>query len=135
MRRLLKLVLVALLITAAAGTVQAQQKMKLPFGSPPDVPYAKQLWTAMEAQRLVDPNSISTTIYKGGTAPHTETLITLQGNVTINGNTGLAIVKKNFGKGKDAATEAQVFADPQKHLKILTVMYRREKGFDTANKD
>ncbi len=139
MRNLLKLTLVAVLVAAASGSAFAQgsqkKMMKPPFGSPADVAYAKKLWDQLATARMVGPNSIATTTYEGGTKPHTETLVTLQGKVTVNGNTGLAIVKKNFGKGPKAATEEQVFKEPGKHLRVLTVMYQREKGFDAANQD
>lgn len=134
MKNLSKFTIAALLIAIMAAPASAQ-KMKPPFGSPADAAFAKKLWAELAANRMVGPNSIAATTYEGGTKPHTDTLVTLQGKITVNGSSGLAIVKKNFGKGKEAATQEQVFKDPGKHLRVLTVMYQREKGFDADNQD
>lgn len=120
----------ALLLTASAGVAQ-----QAPFGGGDDVAFARSLWTAMADARMVGANSLAATTYQGGTGLHTETLISLQGRVTVNGNDGFAIVKKNFVAGDQAATEEQVFADPDKYLRVLTVMYQRERGFDSDNQD
>ncbi len=106
-----------------------------PFGAPDEVGYANQLWQQMAAARLVGPNAIQTTTYEGGTGLHTTTLVTVQGNITVNGNTGLAIVKKNF-LGPDentAATQDDVFAGTVGGP--VTVMYQREAGYDPDNQD
>ncbi len=131
---LMKLALAAIVLTATAHVSFAQQ-MPPPFGKPDDVADAAKLWQALEKARMVGPNSLAATTYEGGTAPHTKTLITLQGKVTVDGHNGLAIVKKNFADGENAATEEQVFADPGKYLLVLTIMYQRERGYDAENQD
>ena len=104
----------------------------MPFGQPEDVEYAAKLWRAMEGANYVGPTPIIATTYEGGTAPHTETLITLQGKMTIDGVEGYIIMKKNFGEG---ATEAEIFKNPNQFLRMITVMFQRERGYDSANQD
>ena len=101
---------------------------------PDDVAYANQLWQQMAAARLVGPDAILTTTYKGGTGLHTETLITVQGNVQVEGHTGLAIVKKNFRTPDGvAAADEDVYAG--KAGGPVTVMYQRDAGYDPDNQD
>ncbi len=132
MRSIRSIAVAAALVLAATGSSFAQQA---PFGGDDDVAFARSLWAAMADARMVGPDSIAATTYQGGTGLHTETLITLQGNVRVNGNAGFAMVKKNFIAGDQAATEEQVFEDPNKYLRVLTVMYQRERGYDPDNQD
>lgn len=121
---------------ALLGATTAIAQDQPPFGTPEEVDYANALWQQLAADRLVGPDAIAATTYIGGTGLHTETLISLQSQVTVRGNTGLAIVKKNFiGEDGEAATEEQVFQDPQKYLRVNTVMYQREAGYDADNQD
>lgn len=133
--RTLRTIAIAATALCGAAVVALAQDMPPPFGGPEDVTFAKKLWTQLEAERFVGENALRATTYEGGTPPHSETLITLQGTVTIDGHTGLAFVKKNFRDGEAAATEEQVFADPDKYLAMYTVMYRREAGFDPDNQN
>lgn len=103
-----------------------------PFGNKEDIAYAADLWQALTEARLVGKNTITSTPYKG-THPHGAILDTMDTTITVNGHTGDVIVKKNFG-GEGISKEA-VANNPDKWLKAVTVMFRREKGFDTENKD
>ena len=132
MRALPSLAAGAALLLTLIGSSAAQQA---PFGGPDDLAFARALWTQLEEARMVGPNSIGATTYQGGTGLHTDTLITLQGSVVVNGTDGFAIVKKNFAAGDQPATEAQVFEDPQRYLRVLTVMYQRERGYDPDTDD
>ncbi len=106
--------------------------MAPPFGTSQDASYAASLWKEMTKQKLVGKNSISSTPYTG-MHPHGAILDTMQSTLSLNGNHGDVIVKKNFG-GENISKEA-VANDPDKWLKAVTVMYRREKGYDAENKD
>lgn len=120
-------------ILAVSLTIATAQDQP-PFGGPDDVAFANALWQQMAESRLVGPNEIQTTTYEGGTGLHTTTLVTVQSDVTVNGTTGLAIVKKNFRTAEDtAASQEDVFAGVVGGP--VTVMYQREVGYDTANKD
>ncbi len=103
-----------------------------PFGDKASVSYSKALWSAMKAARLVGADSIRTRPYEGS-EPHGAILETLDTSLTVKGHKGALIIKKNFGPAglsiEDAAN------DPAKHIKAITVMFKREKGYDSENKD
>ncbi|MDX1711131.1 MAG: cytochrome P460 family protein [Rhodovibrionaceae bacterium] len=66
-----------------------------------------------------------------GTQPHGKVLEFLETEVTYEGHTGLVMVKKNYrGEGDPEEVEHAVLEDRQKHLASVTVMLRREDGYD-----
>jgi len=115
-------------LTMTAAT--AQNKME--FGSDDDIEYAALLWDVMEASNLAGPNAIQTYPYEG-LAPHGMMLQTFYSEGTINGTTGDLIVKRNYGP--EGVTEDEVLMNPAKHLGAITVMFRREAGYDDDNQD
>ncbi len=127
-----KLVL-SLAVSAAIGlsaaTVNAQMA---PFGGDDDVAYAASLWAAMKDLKLAGDGAIHGTLYEG-TEPHGFVLETFYAKATINGHTGDLIVKRNYGP-KDVETDT-VSMNPGKHLGAVTVMFRREAGYDADNKN
>ena len=102
------------------------------FGTDHDTEYANLLWAVMNASNLAGPNSIQTYPYEG-IAPHGMMLQTFYTTATINGHTGDLIVKRNYGP--EGVTEDEVLMDPAKHLGAITVMFRREAGYDDDNQD
>lgn len=114
----------------AVSAAQAQDMP--PFGSAHDTAYAQLIWDAMQAAQLVGPDMIRTKPYEG-TDPHGMMLETFYTKATIEGHTGDLIVKRNFGP--EGVTEDQVLADPGHHLGAVTVMFRREAGYDPEDKD
>ena len=103
-----------------------------PFGSNQDAAYAKQIWQAMQAQRLAGPNAMYSHPYEG-TDPHGMILETFYSSATINGHKGALIVKRNYGPKGVSVDEVQ--KHPAKHLGAITVMFKREKGYDPEDKD
>ncbi len=103
-----------------------------PMGSPTDVADARHLWAAMKDAGLVGPGAVELTPYKG-TPPHGAVLETTHRDLTVNGHRGLVIVKRNY-RGPDVSV-ANVEANPDKYLKSVTVMYKREPGYDPDDKD
>ncbi len=114
-------------MVAAAGGATAQE-----FGTEADAAYADLLWQVMEAGRLVGDGSLMATPYEGG-PPHGVMLETFYTTATIDGHTGDLIVKRNYGP--EGVTAEEVLADPATHLGAVTVMFRREAGFDPDNQD
>lgn len=112
-----------------AGAAQGQTA---PFGNKEDVAYANALWGVLESAKLVGADSITSRPYEG-TEPHGFVLETLASKVTVDGHTGVAIVKKNYGP-KGVKVE-DVVADPAKALDSITVMFKRETGYDPEDKD
>ncbi len=117
----------------AFGTGAAMAQMKAPFGSDDDAAYAAQVWGAMTKANLAGPNQIHTFPYEG-TDPHGKMLETFYTHATIDGHTGALIVKRNYGpEGVDADTVLGPMGS--KHLGAVTVMFKREKGYDADNQD
>ena len=103
-----------------------------PFGDKASVSYSKALWSAMKKARLVGADSIRTRPYEG-TEPHGAVLETLDSTLKVKGHRGVVIIKKNFGPAGISVEE--VSNNPAKHIKAITVMFKREKGYDPENKN
>lgn len=119
--------IMAAAVTGLAGGASAQE-----FGTEADAAYADLLWQVMEAARLVGADSIMATPYEGG-PPHGVMLETFYTKATIDGHTGDLIVKRNYGP--EGVSSDEVLADPAGHLGAVTVMFRREEGYDADNQD
>lgn len=126
--------LIVAVVVASFSSVSFAQDA--PFGGDADVAFAKKLWGALIDARMVGPNSIRTTTYEGGTGLHAVRLITLEGDVNIDGNSELAIVKKNFrgAEGADAPSDEDILNNPNGFPGPVTVMVKRP-GFDPDNQD
>ncbi|WP_440997985.1 cytochrome P460 family protein [Arhodomonas sp. SL1] len=100
------------------------------FGGPDSIAYAEELWSAMQKADLVGVNSIMSTPYEGQ-HPHGAVLDTIERPMTLNGHRGHVIVKRNYGG--DGVSETAVANNPDEWLKSVTVMFRREAGYDPDN--
>ncbi|MFQ5783343.1 MAG: cytochrome P460 family protein [Alphaproteobacteria bacterium] len=136
MEQLRRLLFATVTITLAAcagyAATSTQVAAQPPFGGPADTAYAAQLWNVLAAAKFVGPGTILTYPYKGK-KPHGAVLEFIQGKVAVNGHSGVVMVKKNYG-GKNIDDE-DVFADPGKYLKSITVMFKRAAGYDPQNQD
>lgn len=103
-----------------------------PMGNPPDVADARALWRALQSAQLVGPEARRVQPYTG-VHPHGAILETLHQTVSVNGHTGLAIVKRNYG-GEDVSID-NVARNRATYLKAVTVMYKRESGYDPDNQN
>ncbi|KPV41947.1 hypothetical protein AN478_00050 [Thiohalorhabdus denitrificans] len=109
-----------------------------PFGGQASVNYADSLWQAMNNARLVGPDAVQTVPYQGQ-EPHGAVLETLYGEVSVGGIAGVAghegqvIVKRNY-MGEDI-TNAKVAKDRDRYLASVTVMFKREPGYDPEHND
>lgn len=129
----LSLTLVSLAGCQSAGQPTASGKgMAPPMGSKQDVADADKLWAALKRAKLVGPKAKKATPYKGQ-PPHGAVLEMLSANITVGGRTGLAIVKRNYG-GPGVSNQS-VGSNRNKYLKAVTVMYKREAGYDDDNKN
>lgn len=120
---------IALALTLAAAPALAQDP---PFGSQEDVADAAAVWEAMEALRLAGPGAIGAFPYEG-IEPHGFVLETLQVVTEIGSHEGWLFVKRNYGPEGVSVEEMQ--ADPEGHLAAVTVMFKREAGYDPENAD
>ena len=113
-------------LVLAAPALQAQEA----FGGAEDTAYAQSLWQVMEDLRLAGDGMIMGTPYEG-TDPHGMMLETFYTSASIEGHEGDLIVKRNYGP--QGVTADQVLSAPGEHLGSLTVMFRREGGYDSDN--
>ncbi len=123
-RHLLGGIAVALLTAFAA---KAQDQV---FGTDTDAGYAEKIWAAMREQNLIGDTMLRAFPYEG-VEPHGKMLETFYSSASIDGHDGALIVKRNFGP--EGVTADQVLSDPGKHLGAVTVMFRREEGYDPDN--
>jgi hypothetical protein len=122
------LIAAACALALGAGAATAQDAGQTPpFGSKDDAAYAKLIWEVLQADKLVGPGMIRTTPYEG-TDPHGMMLETFYTSAEINGHQGDLVVKRNFGPA--GVTKDAVLSAPDKHLGAITVMFRREAGYD-----
>ncbi|MBT4836431.1 MAG: hypothetical protein HON94_03700 [Methylococcales bacterium] len=103
-----------------------------PFGTSVEIDYSKNLWQTLVTAKLVGNDSINTVPYKG-MPPHGAVLESLASHVTVNGHRGKVYVKKNYGGA--GITRSKVANDRKKYLKAVTVMFKREAGYDADNQD
>ena len=103
-----------------------------PFGESADLADAAAVWKVLTQERLVGASMINSVPYTGQ-HPHGAILETLDKTITVNGHTGAVIVKRNYGG--EGVSKDTVSNDPQKYLKAVTVMFKREAGYDSENKD
>ncbi len=124
----------ALFLTFASfGTVLKQSpahSADKPFGGSDDVAFAKKVWTEMVNARLLGKNSINTHPYEGQ-APHGAILQVVDTSISVDVREARVIVKKNFGP--EGISVKDVWRDPNKHLKAVTIMFKREDGYDKDN--
>jgi len=113
------------MVLMVTSVVAGSDKMAAPFGGADDIAYAKDLWKKMEAKGL---NSAPANLYVGG-PPHGKVREVIEG--TIDGKR--VIVKRNYG-GKGVSL-ASVMKNRGMYLKAITVMAKRDKGYDSDNAD
>jgi hypothetical protein len=77
-------------------------------------------------------NAIYSNPYKGQ-HPHGAVLDTIEGTLGVDGHNGKIIVKRNYGG--EGVSNAAVANNRAKYLKAITVMYKREAGYDSDNGD
>lgn len=127
MTRILSVTAAVLALTASGAVAQ-----DAPFGTDADADYAAALWAEMEAMNLAGDGMLRSFPYEG-IEPHGMMLETLYTKATLDGHTGDLIVKRNYGP--EGVSAEEVLADPGKHLGAVTVMFRREAGYDSDNQD
>ena len=115
----------------APETVEETRPMP-PFGGDDSVSYAQELWRNLTGLHLVGPGAITAKPYQG-THPHGIVLVTYEGAVKMDEHVGIAIVKINYtGTG---ITESTVADQPDQNIDSVTVMFKREEGYDPDNAD
>lgn len=129
MRKMLLGGAAALVMGFGTGGAMAQDA---PFGTDTEIEYAKLLWDLLKAEKLAGDGAIRSVPYEGG-APHGMMLETFYTTATLDGHTGMLVVKRNYGP--EGVMADDVLMDPQTHLAAVTVMFQREDGYDADNQN
>lgn len=101
------------------------------FGTAADENFGSELWDELIDQKLVGPGSIMSRPYEG-TDPHGTQLVSLESEISVNGQVGEVIVKRNYGG--PGVSMAAVSDNPDDYLMAITVMFKRD-GFDAEHND
>ena len=101
------------------------------FGNPDDVEFARTVWQAMTKASLVGEGAFVSQPYKGF-PPHGIVLDTVEGEFSVANQEGILIIKRNYGGEKEPK---QVMENPAKYLKAVTIMFRKQPGYDPGNGD
>lgn len=117
-------------VTVSLATVSLAQDA--PAGTDADAAYADLLWDVMVEARLAGDDMLQAFPYDG-VAPHGMMLETFYTTATVNGHEGSLIVKRNYGP--EGVSVDEVLGDPDTHLAAVTVMFQREAGYDSDNRD
>lgn len=122
---------------AHAGDVtdKSMAEVTPPFSGPANVAYAQEIWKALVAANLIGPKSLVSHPYFGN-APHGGVLEYFEQEMTIDGVSGAMLVKKNY-KGETGEDEAlaAVLNDRLGLIDSVTVMFKREDGYDPEHKN
>ena len=103
------------------------------FGTASDIDYANKLWQALIAGKIVGSEARPHEPFFGGAKPHGLILEVIHLIVLVGDHSGFVIVKKNYdGPGASVETVKQ---DRVRYLDSITVMYRREAGYDNDNQN
>ena len=132
MKNYLNLIAGVILATAILNNVPLSHAESEPFGGTEDVAFAQALWQEMETDKLVGPSAKHDKPYKG-THPHGAVLEILIATLSVAGRTGEVLLKRNYG-GTGVSTSV-VSNDRDQFIHDITVMFKREQGYDADNQD
>jgi len=118
---------IALSISASVSAAEP------PFSGPEDVAFAGTLWKALQENRLIGADRMRSMPYQTP-PPHGHFVEATDGRIRVDGRDGIVIVKQNFGKTKEE-TRQQIADNPDEFLTSITVMFKRENGYDADNKN
>lgn len=111
----------------------AGQAQDAPFGNAEDTDYAAKVWNVMVDANLVGEGSIKVRPFEGN-EPHGTIQEVVATTATIDGHEGRLLVKRNHG-GKEGLTVEEVYDEPTRYLAAVTIMFKREDGYDPENLD
>ena len=98
-----------------------------------DAAFATEVWELIAEQRLVGPEALGAVPYLRQGEAHAASLVTLLSTISVNGTDMEVIVKRSYeGEG---ATRDAIIANPTENLSNITVMVKREAGYDPDNQD
>ena len=102
------------------------------YGGEADLAFASDLWKALLNAQLVGKDAKDDTPYEG-THPHGAILESVISSVVINKSEGMVVVKRSYRGNK--VSVASVSANRERFLDDITVMFKREQGYDPENQN
>ena len=121
----------ALVVLVTIGVVRAQSEQQW-YGGADDVAFAEDLWGAMRQARLVGDDATAGNPYVG-THPHGAILEVDMQTITVRGVASEVVSKRSY-RGIGATIE-DVQADRASFIQDVTVMFKREAGYDPIAQD
>jgi len=115
------------LLTACASLFQ------LPAGTPADIDDARHLWSVLEQEHMAGEHAEPLTPFIGAARPHGWVLEVDSRTIRVDGRSGFVVVKKNYNG--DNLGIADVERDRRRYLDSVSVMFKREPGYDPDNQD
>ncbi len=105
------------------------------FGYDADINYASKLWQTLKRAQLVGEQGVLSTPYPG-TLPHGQVLDTIHRPLTLHGHNGTVFITRNYSaNGEAPLTSEQVADHPGLYLESISVMFKREEGYDWGNRN
>ena len=118
-------VILVTLVVSCSGLIHS------PAGTVDDVEYARRLWLVLEQQHMVGKQATALEPFIGAARPHGWVLEVDSRTVRVGNHSGFVVVKKNY-RGNNISV-ADVESDRAKYLESISVMYKRESGYDPEN--
>ena len=130
-RRMTAVLFTILLLSACASL------LNLPAGKPADVDEARQLWLVLEQEHMVGEHAELLKPFIGAARPHGWVLEVDSRVIQVGRHRGFVVVKKNYNGDtlSDKPTIAEVEKDRRRYLKAITIMFKREPGYDPDNQN
>ena len=105
------------------------------IGKKEDLENAREHWERLEEKNVVGQNMIRSRPYHGSAKMNHGTVQTLlESKVKMNGHEGTVVVLHNY-ETPTPEHLGDIFINPNKYLMAVSVMYKREQGFDEENAD
>jgi len=129
----------ALLLLSLAGVIlivsvaSCVGPMSDHVGTPDDIQYAARLWSVLEREQMVGTHAKTLKPFIGAARPHGWVLEVESGTVRLGNHSGFVVVKKNY-RG-DHISVADVERNRAKYLNSISVMFKREAGYDPEDKN
>lgn len=146
-------------LSSCSSGPEVKEAARPPFGTEEDIAFAQKLWAALLKNRFLGANAIETSqqrITPIPDSPHQQWIRTLRFELELNRHRGHFFMAKNYAppklsqeeevaqrrekkkrKAQEKSQRIDKYADVRaaKSLTSITVMFRREPGYDPDHQD
>ncbi len=120
-------------IILIASVISCVGPMRGHVGTADDIQYAAKLWSVLESERMVGAHAKTLKPFIGAARPHGWVLEVESRMVQLGEHRGFVVVKKNY-RGNHISV-ADVEKNRAKYLNSISVMFKREAGYDPEDKN